>query len=45
MRGWRNLTGAVASVKERIGASQTARRDIEKDLAAVQTRLSKYKIS
>ncbi len=30
-------------MKERIAASQTARRDIEKDLAAVQTRLSKYK--
>ena len=42
-RGWPNLTAAVAGVKERIAASQTARRDIEKDLAAVQARLSKYK--
>jgi predicted nucleic acid-binding Zn-ribbon protein len=38
-----DLTGAVAGVKERIAASLAARRDIEKDLAAVQTRLSKYK--
>ena len=37
------LTAAVAAVKERIATSQTARRDIEKDLAAVQGRLSKYK--
>src|SRR5262245_28417716 len=37
------LTGAVAAVKERIAASQASRRDIEKDLAAVQGRLSKYK--
>jgi predicted nucleic acid-binding Zn-ribbon protein len=38
-----DLTGAVASVKERTSASQAARRDIEKDLAAVQARLNKYK--
>ena len=38
-----NLTAAVAGVKERIAASQTSRRDTEKDLAAVQARLSKYK--
>ena len=37
------LTAAVASVKERTSASQTARREIEKDLAAVQGRLTKYK--
>ena len=37
------LTGSVAGVKERIATSQATRRDIEKDLAAVQTRLSKYK--
>ena len=37
------LTAAVAAVKERIATSQATRRDIEKDLAAVQTRLSKYK--
>jgi predicted nucleic acid-binding Zn-ribbon protein len=38
-----DLTGAVNGVKERIAASQTARREIEKDLAAVQARLTKYK--
>ena len=37
------LTAAVAAVKERTATSQTARREIEKDLAAVQGRLSKYK--
>ena len=37
------LTAAVAAVKDRMSASQTARREIEKDLAAVQGRLSKYK--
>jgi uncharacterized protein len=37
------LAGAVASVKERMAVSQAARREIEKDLAAVQGRLSKYK--
>ena len=35
--------GIVASVKERMAASQIARREIEKELAAVQGRLSKYK--
>jgi predicted nucleic acid-binding Zn-ribbon protein len=36
-------TAAVDSVKGRIAASQAARREIEKELAAVQGRLSKYK--
>ena len=36
-------TAAVDAVKARVAASQTARREIEKDLAAVQGRLSKYK--
>jgi predicted nucleic acid-binding Zn-ribbon protein len=36
-------TAAVEAVKARIAASQTVRREIEKDLAAVQGRLSKYK--
>jgi predicted nucleic acid-binding Zn-ribbon protein len=36
-------TAAVDAVKARVAASQAARRDIEKDLAAVQGRLSKYK--
>ena len=36
-------SAAVSRIKERIGASQTARRDVEKELAAVQGRLSKYK--
>jgi predicted nucleic acid-binding Zn-ribbon protein len=36
-------TEAVAAVKSRIDSSQNARRDIEKELAAVQGRLSKYK--
>ena len=36
-------TAAVESVKARIAACQATRRDIEKDLAAVQGRLSKYK--
>jgi uncharacterized protein len=35
--------GAVDAVKARIAACQTARREIEKDLAAVQGRLSKFK--
>ena len=35
--------GALDGVKARIAASQAARRDVEKDLAAVQGRLSKYK--
>ena len=34
---------AVDAVKQRIAACQTARRDIERDLAAVQGRLSKFK--
>lgn len=33
----------VDEVRQRIAANQSARRDIEKDLAAVQARLSKYK--
>lgn len=33
----------VGSIKERITTSQDARRETEKELAAVQTRLSKYK--
>ena len=36
-------TAAVEAVKARVAASQAARREIEKDLAAVQGRLSKYK--
>jgi predicted nucleic acid-binding Zn-ribbon protein len=36
-------TGAVDAVKQRLAANQAARRDIDKDLAAVQTRLSKFK--
>jgi predicted nucleic acid-binding Zn-ribbon protein len=36
-------TAAVDEVKARIAASQSARREIEKDLAAVQARLSKFK--
>ena len=36
-------TAAVDAVKARIAASQAARREIEKDLAAVQGRLSKFK--
>ena len=36
-------TAAVEAVKARIAACQSARREIEKDLAAVQGRLSKYK--
>ena len=34
---------AVAALKGRLAENQTARRDIEKDVAAIQTRLSKYK--
>jgi uncharacterized protein len=37
------LSGTVAAIKERMAISQTARRDIEKDLAVVQGRLSKFK--
>ena len=36
-------TAAVAAIKGRIEVSQSARRDIDKELAAVQGRLSKYK--
>ncbi len=36
-------TAALAAVKGRIDTSQHARREIEKELAIVQTRLSKYK--
>ena len=36
-------TAAVDAVKQRIALCQVARRDIEKDLAAVQGRLSKFK--
>jgi uncharacterized protein len=36
-------TAALAAVKTKLDASQASRRDIEKELAAVQGRLSKYK--
>ena len=36
-------TAAVEAVKARIAESQTARREVERDLAAVQSRLSKFK--
>jgi predicted nucleic acid-binding Zn-ribbon protein len=36
-------TAVVEAIKARVAVCQTARRDIEKDLAAVQGRLSKYK--
>ena len=36
-------TAAVEAVRQRIAANQAARREIEKELAAVQARLSKYK--
>ncbi len=36
-------TGAVNTVKECIAESQSHRREIEKDLTAIQTRLSKFK--
>jgi predicted nucleic acid-binding Zn-ribbon protein len=36
-------TAAVDAVKARIAECQTARREVEKDLAAVQSRLSKFK--
>jgi predicted nucleic acid-binding Zn-ribbon protein len=38
-----HLTGVVAAIKERMAVSQAARREIEKDLAVVQGRLSKFK--
>jgi predicted nucleic acid-binding Zn-ribbon protein len=37
------LAAAVTAIKDRMSVSQAARREIEKDLAAVQGRLSKYK--
>lgn len=36
-------TNAVTTVRERLTANRAARHEIEKDLAAVQSRLSKYK--
>ncbi|HXG73025.1 MAG TPA: hypothetical protein VNJ04_20720, partial [Gemmatimonadaceae bacterium] len=33
----------VQAVKDRVAATGTSRRDIEKDVSGVQTRLSKYK--
>jgi predicted nucleic acid-binding Zn-ribbon protein len=36
-------TASVEAVKARIAESQTARREVERDLAAVQSRLSKFK--
>lgn len=36
-------TEAVDAVKQRVAANQASRRDIERDLAAVQGRLSKFK--
>ena len=36
-------TAAVTRIKEQIAAGQAARRDVEKELAVVQGRLSKYK--
>ena len=36
-------TAAVDAVKQRLAGNQAARREIEKDLATVQSRLSKYK--
>jgi predicted nucleic acid-binding Zn-ribbon protein len=36
-------SAAVDAVKARIAESQTARREVERDLAAVQSRLSKFK--
>jgi len=36
-------TAAVAAAKERLAASQTERKAIENEVAAIQTRLSKYK--
>jgi predicted nucleic acid-binding Zn-ribbon protein len=38
-----SLTGTVAAIKDRLTTSQASRREIEKDLAVVQGRLSKYK--
>lgn len=36
-------TAVVDGVKQRIAASQTARRDVEREVATLQSRLSKYK--
>jgi predicted nucleic acid-binding Zn-ribbon protein len=36
-------TATLDAVKERVAANQAARREIDKDLAAVQSRLSKFK--
>lgn len=36
-------SAAVAIIKQRLADSQTARREIEKEVAAIQSRLSKYK--
>jgi predicted nucleic acid-binding Zn-ribbon protein len=36
-------TAAVQTVKDRIAATAASRRDVEKEVAGVQTRLSKYK--
>jgi predicted nucleic acid-binding Zn-ribbon protein len=36
-------TAAVQAVKDRIAATAASRRDVEKEVAGVQTRLSKYK--
>ena len=36
-------TDALEAVKQRVAANQAARREIDKDLAAVQSRLSKFK--
>jgi predicted nucleic acid-binding Zn-ribbon protein len=35
--------GAVAAAKERLAANNASRRDLEKDIAAIQARLSRYK--
>jgi predicted nucleic acid-binding Zn-ribbon protein len=36
-------TGGVEAVRQRLAANQAARREIDKELASVQTRLSKFK--
>lgn len=41
--GLTTRNAALAAIKDRINASQAARREIEKELAAVQGRLSKFK--
>ena len=35
--------GETAATKERLAANQTSRRALEKDIAAIRTRLSRYK--